>query len=205
MVQTHRGSCKTRLPISASGTRDKPHWPHYPGMADFAGTQLHARGFGSVEEFAGQRVLVLGGGTSAVQFLLKLASAGVEPAWSTRRPPEFTSREFDPAWGRDVERPVNDRTSAGLLPLTPKGAVFADGSTVTAVSILWGTGFRASMDHPAPLKLRERGGPGQAEVPVHRLNRPRPATAEIYCGAAGLVVRRPSLKGSTHDASRFHP
>lgn len=120
-VETDRGRYSARLVINATGTWDKPYWPHYPGMGTFAGRQLHTHDFRSVEEFAGQRVLVVGGGTSAVQFLLQLAAAGVETAWTTRRPPEFSVREFNPDWGRDVERRVNERTSAGLPPLSVVG------------------------------------------------------------------------------------
>lgn len=190
VVETDRGSYETRLVINATGTWDKPYWPHYPGKDVFTGRQLHTHDFRSVTEFAGQRVLVVGGGTSAVQFLLQLAEAGVETAWTTRNPPEFTSREFDPDWGRDVERKVNERTAAGLPPLsvvgvtglpltqqyrdgmaagtlvsrgplqglTPSGAVFADGTIFAADVVLWATGFRAALDHLAPLKLREPGG-----------------------------------------------
>jgi len=120
-VETDRGVFTARLVINATGTWDKPHWPHYPGVESFAGRQLHTHDFRSVAEFAGQRVLVVGAGTSAVQFLLQLADAGVETAWSTRRPPEFTTREFNPDWGRDVERRVNERTAAGLPPLSVVG------------------------------------------------------------------------------------
>lgn len=190
LVETDQGTFTTRLLVNATGTWDKPHWPHYPGVETFAGTQLHTHDFTSAAEFAGQRVLVVGGGTSAVQFLLQLAAAGVETAWSTRRPPEFTTRAFDPDWGRDVEARVNERTSAGLPPLsvvgvtglpltqqyqkgiaagtllsrgplqrlTAAGAVFGDGTSFAADAILWATGFRAAMDHLAPLKLREPGG-----------------------------------------------
>lgn len=190
VVETDRGSYETRLVINATGTWDKPYWPHYPGKDVFTGRQLHTHDFRSVTEFAGQRVLVVGGGTSAVQFLLQLAEAGVETAWTTRNPPEFTSREFDPDWGRDVERKVNERTAAGLPPLsvvgvtglpltqqyrdgiaagtlvsrgplqglTPSGAVFPDGTIFAADVVLWATGFRAALDHLAPLKLREPGG-----------------------------------------------
>ncbi|WP_449373638.1 FAD-dependent oxidoreductase [Arthrobacter psychrolactophilus] len=189
-VETDQGTFIARLVINATGTWDKPHWPHYPGVESFTGRQLHTHDFQSVQEFAGQRVLVVGGGTSAVQFLLQLAAAGVETAWCTRRPAEFTKRAFDPEWGRDVEARVNERTAAGLPPLsvvgvtglpltqqyqdgidagilvsrgpltrlTATGAVFEDGSEFAADTVLWATGFRASMDHLAPLKLRENGG-----------------------------------------------
>lgn len=190
LVETEAGDFEARLVINGTGTWDKPYWPHYPGQRDFTGLQLHTHDFHSVEDFAGKRVLVVGGGTSAVQFLLQLAAAGVRTAWSTRRPPEFTTRAFDPEWGRGVERSVNARTSAGLPPLSVVAAtglpltavyqqgiddgvlvsrggidhletdrvVFADGSSFEADVVLWATGFRASMDHLAPLKLREPGG-----------------------------------------------
>lgn len=121
LVETDAGAFRTRVVINATGTWDKPHWPSYPGLETFAGTQIHTHDFTSVDDFAGQRVLVVGGGTSAIQFLLQLAEAGVKTAWSTRRPPEFTRRAFDSDWGRDVERRVNERTSAGLPPLSVVG------------------------------------------------------------------------------------
>ncbi|WP_394941665.1 FAD-dependent oxidoreductase [Psychromicrobium sp. YIM B11713] len=183
-------SLKTRVLISGTGTWDKPYWPYYPGAADFEGWQLHTHDFRSAEEFTGRRVLVVGGGTSAAQFLLQLAEAGAQTLWSTRRPPEFRCLEKNPDWGRDVERAVNERTRAGLppisvvgvtgLPMTPMyqdgiasgvlvsrgplqsftrhAAVFADGSVEDIDAVLWATGFRASLDHLAPLKLREPGG-----------------------------------------------
>lgn len=48
-------------------------------------------------------------------------------------------------------RPMFDR-------ITPDGVAWADGSAVAADVILWATGFRAAIDHLAPLRLREPGG-----------------------------------------------
>ncbi|MGW7365129.1 FAD-dependent oxidoreductase [Streptomyces sp. NPDC054841] len=42
--------------------------------------------------------------------------------------------------------------------ITPTGVAWDDGRTVDADVILWATGFRAAIDHLAPLKLREPGG-----------------------------------------------
>lgn len=42
--------------------------------------------------------------------------------------------------------------------ITPEGVAWADGRTVHADVILWATGFRAALDHLAPLHLREPGG-----------------------------------------------
>lgn len=181
---------RTRLVISGTGTWDKPYWPYYPGRELFLGRQLHTHDFRSAEEFAGQHVIVVGGGTSAAQFLLQLHDAGAATTWATRRPPLFTERSFGAEWGRDVERRVGERTAAGLPPLsvvsatglplteqyragidagvlvshgmfdriTPEGVHYPDGTEVRADVILWATGFRASLDHLAPLRLREPGG-----------------------------------------------
>jgi cation diffusion facilitator CzcD-associated flavoprotein CzcO len=108
--------------ISATGTWDQPYWPHYPGREQFRGRQLHTHDFVSAEEFAGQRVLVVGAGTSALQFLLQLDAAGARTAWSTRRPPQWTREPFGPEWGAEVERRVGERTRAGLPPLSVSAA-----------------------------------------------------------------------------------
>ncbi|WP_372698091.1 FAD-dependent oxidoreductase [Arthrobacter sp. JSM 101049] len=102
--------------VNATGTWDRPYWPAYPGRADFGGRQLHTHDFTDAADFAGERVLVVGGGTSAVQFLLQLDAAGASTVWSTRRAPDWTSTAFDAEWGRGVEERVNARTRAGLPP-----------------------------------------------------------------------------------------
>ncbi|MCC3266711.1 FAD-dependent oxidoreductase [Arthrobacter gengyunqii] len=117
-IATNSGAWRARFVINATGTWDKPYWPAYPGQRDFLGSQLHTRDFRSAADFAGRRVLVVGGGTSAVQFLLQLHDAGAHTVWSTRRPPEFTRTPFDAEWGRGVERLVSGRTRAGLPPLS---------------------------------------------------------------------------------------
>lgn len=189
-VETDAGTWRSSTLVSATGTWDRPHWPYYPGRETFRGRQLHTHDFRSADEFRGQHVVVVGGGTSAVQFLLQLNAAGATTTWVTRRPVEFTRRTFDLEWGREVEQSVGARVAAGLpprsvvsatgLPLTPEyqrgidagvlvaremfeeitpdGVRFADGEVVPADAILWATGFRASLDHLAPLHLREPGG-----------------------------------------------
>lgn len=189
-VRTDAGTWQSHYVISATGTWDRPYWPHYRGRETFRGRQLHTHDFWSVEEFRGQRVVVVGGGTSAVQFLLQLDGVAAATTWVTRRPPQWTSSDFDAEWGRDVEDRVNSRTRAGLRPnsvvsvtglpltaeyrrgieagvlvsagpmqgLTPEGVRLADGREVPADVVLWATGFRASVDHLAPLGLREPGG-----------------------------------------------
>jgi pyruvate/2-oxoglutarate dehydrogenase complex dihydrolipoamide dehydrogenase (E3) component len=42
--------------------------------------------------------------------------------------------------------------------ITSHGVAWADGRTLDADVVLWATGFRAALDHLAPLRLREPGG-----------------------------------------------
>ena len=101
--------------INATGTWTQPYVPFIPGIAEFEGHQLHTVNFRDVEDFRGLRTLVVGGGISATQFLLELAEV-TDTLWATRRPPNFTSREFDGRWGLEVERAVRERTLSGRAP-----------------------------------------------------------------------------------------
>lgn len=118
-LATSSGPFTTLTLINATGTWERPYWPYYPGRETFRGRQLHTHDYGSADEFRGQHVVVVGAGTSAVQFLLQLDAAGATTTWTTRRPPEFTKRPFDEEWGRDVEAAVNAATAAGR----PSGSV----------------------------------------------------------------------------------
>lgn len=100
--------------ISATGTWDTPFVPSHPGV--FHGRQLTTRDFRSPQEFAGRRVLVVGGGASGVQFVMLLRHHGVDTVFSTRSAPRFTDTEFDAAWGAGVQQRVSARTRAGLPP-----------------------------------------------------------------------------------------
>lgn len=86
----------TRLLVNATGTWGSPFVPWYPGMNEFAGRHVHTTEYRAAEEFAGQRVLVVGGGTSAIGFLMELENVAAELTWVARRPVEFLeAQELD--------------------------------------------------------------------------------------------------------------
>lgn len=101
--------------VNATGTWDSPYIPDLPGLETFGGHVLHTHDFVRREDFAGQRTLIIGGGLSAVQFLLELEGV-TDTMWSTRRVPDFVRTEFDQHWGRNVEEAVRERTFAGYPP-----------------------------------------------------------------------------------------
>lgn len=116
-VQTRGGrTWRTRAVISATGTWTRPFWPAYPGRDVFAGRQLHTHDFRSAAEMAGQRVVVVGAGTSAVQLLGQVARVAAATTWVTRRPPDWRDEPFTPDVGRAVVAQVEARTRVGLLP-----------------------------------------------------------------------------------------
>jgi cation diffusion facilitator CzcD-associated flavoprotein CzcO len=103
--------------VNATGTWNRPFLPWYPGIETFRGRQLHTADYNGAEEFAGQHVLVVGGGASAVQLLAEISEyAGT--TWVTRRPPEWrdTDEEFGPEIGRQIIAKVEERVRAGLPP-----------------------------------------------------------------------------------------
>ncbi|KMO99061.1 FAD-dependent oxidoreductase [Streptomyces roseus] len=189
-VESSAGIWSARALINATGTWDRPFWPRYAGQETFRGRQLHTANYPGPGEFAGARVVVVGGGTSAVQHLLEIAEVAAGTTWVTRRPPVFRDGDFGEAEGRAAVARVDERVRRGLPPqsvvsvtglplneavraglasgvldrqpmfdrITPTGVAWADGRRVEADVILWATGFRAAIDHLAPLHLRESGG-----------------------------------------------
>lgn len=197
-VETDAAIFAARGILNATGTWETPYIPDYPGKERFRGRQLHTRDYKSANEFAGQTVMVVGGGISAVQLLDEI-SLVTKTIWVTRRPPAFRDGPFDPEAGRAAVALVEDRVRRGLpansvvsvtgLPVTPRieamrargvlnrlpmfseiteeGVRWEDGSEQQADVILWCTGFKSSLDHLAPLQLRD--GPEGGIVMTGRL------------------------------------
>lgn len=129
VIETDGGVWITRFVVNATGTWDNPVLPDHPGKDGFLGRQLHTRDYRSADEFAGQRVAIVGGGISAIQQLEEI-SRGATTFWYTRREPVFIEGEFMPeTTGRetiakviaDVEagRPTGSVVGYTGLPWTP--------------------------------------------------------------------------------------
>ncbi|WP_431784700.1 flavin-containing monooxygenase [Streptomyces chumphonensis] len=116
LVESDAGAWRTRAVVNATGTWERPFWPRVPGQSGFAGAQVHTRHYPGPGAFSGRRVVVVGGGTSAVQHLLEIAGTAAETTWVTRRPPRFREEAFDAAAGRRAVALVADRVRRGLPP-----------------------------------------------------------------------------------------
>ncbi|MFI0943469.1 NAD(P)-binding domain-containing protein [Streptomyces sp. NPDC021020] len=244
LVETDAGTWAARALVNATGTWDRPFVPYYPGQETFLGRQLHTAGYRGAAEFAGRHVVVVGGGTSAVQLLIELAEVA-RTTWVTRRPPVFRETPFDEEWGREAVARVEQRVRRGLPPqsvvgvtglaatesvrqaaergilrrrpmfdrITPHGVAWDGGGALDADVILWATGFRAALDHLAPLRLREPGGGVRVEG-TRVVKDPRihlvgygPSASTIGANRAGrAAVReiRALLAGRTPEAAPAH-
>ncbi len=186
-VETDHGTLLTRALVSAGGTWARPFRPYFAGAADFRGVQVSTPQYRSARDFAGLRVAVVGGGTSATGFLHELEGVAAATLWITRRPVRFTD---DPGAGVTAVRRADEAARAGRplpsissgtgLPATPRnlaavergllvarpmftaiepdGLRWADGAFEPVDAIIWATGFRSELTHLAPLGLREPEG-----------------------------------------------
>lgn len=93
-VETGSGTWQARIVVSATGTWWRPYIPHYPGMREFRGRQLHTVGYQGPEPFRGQRVVIVGGGNSAAQILAEVSTLA-QTTWVTLRPPRLLPDEID--------------------------------------------------------------------------------------------------------------
>ncbi|MDH2426372.1 NAD(P)-binding domain-containing protein [Sphaerisporangium sp. TRM90804] len=84
--------------IAASGSFASPHLPELPGREDFPGKILHAADYTAPTSYAGERIIVVGAGNSAVQIAHELAEVATVTL-ATREPIRFVAQR---PLGRDL-------------------------------------------------------------------------------------------------------
>lgn len=72
--------------VATGGEGSAPNIPELPGISTFRGRTLHSKYFTSGDEFAGQRVLVVGAATSAHDVALELHNSGGHATMLQRSP-----------------------------------------------------------------------------------------------------------------------
>jgi len=154
-----------------------------PGDDVFTGRILHSSRYRSPETFAGQRVIVVGGGNSGAQILADLHEHA-SVTWATRSPPTFLPDDIDGRYLFSEEsaryrattagtaapprtlgdivmvEPVRKARDDGVLNAIPMftaftadGAMWPDGSRTREDAVILATGFRAAIAHLAPLGI----------------------------------------------------
>jgi hypothetical protein len=84
-VETDQGTDWYPAVILASGRFPRPHVPQLPSIEKFSGTVRHSHDYQGAEDFAGQRVMVVGNGPSGVDLAVALPDAARLPVYLAQR------------------------------------------------------------------------------------------------------------------------
>ena len=95
VVRTDAGDLLARAVVSATGSWAAPFVPEVPGRERYGGRELHSARYRTPLEFAGRRVVVVGGGNSGAQVLADLLGHAESVTWATLHPPRFLPDEVD--------------------------------------------------------------------------------------------------------------
>lgn len=155
LVHTSQGVLSARHVIVATGRDRLPWTPDWPGKATFTGKLVHTADFGTAEDYAGKKVLVVGAGNSGFDVLNHLARADTDAVWlSARQGPSLMPKRIGkvavarfggfmamlPTWIADAviaatQRLVfGDLTRFGLPP-APKGGASRLGVEQIAIAV----------------------------------------------------------------------
>ncbi|WP_051955711.1 ArsO family NAD(P)H-dependent flavin-containing monooxygenase [Beijerinckia mobilis] len=185
-VQTHAGQFAGGSVVSATGTWSHPYVPEIPGRDLFRGHQIHSAHYVRPEDFAGQIVLVVGGGNSGAQIMAEVAPLS-HALWVTTHDPLFLPDDVDGhvLFERAVARmkagandepvggigdivvvpPVKEARARGdLVSVRPfermieTGVIWQDKSQLAVDSIIWCTGFLPALEHLRALDVIEGDG-----------------------------------------------
>ena len=117
---------QARSLIAATGSFHRPAMPTLPGQGAYQGMILHSYAYHTPAAFAGQRVVVVGAGNSAIQIAVELAQVAAVTL-ATHAPIRWVKQR---PWGRDLhfwwwltafDRVVLDSPAGALVKQTIQG------------------------------------------------------------------------------------
>ncbi|GAA3899944.1 ArsO family NAD(P)H-dependent flavin-containing monooxygenase [Streptomyces lacrimifluminis] len=219
----------TRAVVAASGTFGRPHHPALPGLEGFTGSVLHAAEYRTPEPYAGQRIVVVGAGNSAVQIAAELA-AQARVTLAARHPVRFARRR---TLGRDLHWWLT-RTGLDTLPVgrflrtPPTQPVIDDGryraavaagapdrrpvfTGIDGIKVTWADGSTEAVDtillatgyRPDLPYLASLGALDEHGHPLHREGLPLTHPGLAYVGLEWQrSLSSNSLRGVGRDAAR---
>ena len=118
------GRWRARAVVSATGTWSAPNVPILRGRELFGGRIIHSAAYRTPDEFAGHRVVVVGGGNSGAQIVADLFERA-SVTWVTRRPPSFLPDDIDGRYlfGEETARYRALSTGVGAPPARTLGEI----------------------------------------------------------------------------------
>ena len=217
LVESASGlTVRSPLVIAATGSFGSPHRPALAGLDTFNGSVIHASEYRTPTEYTGQRVVVVGGGNTAVQIAVELAAVA-DVTLTTRSPLKFspqrpfgrdlhwwlTNTGLDTApigrWLRGRPTPVLDdgRYRAAIAAGRPDHRPLLLGLDGHDVVIL-ATGYRPHLPYLA--------GTGALDVHGEPMQRAGVSTTVRGLGYVGLEYQRSiasaTVRGGARDAAR---
>lgn len=226
-VRTAQGAVHSaRTIIAATGSFRDALLPDIPGQADFQGRTLHSADYRNPEPFAGQRVVVVGGGMSGVQIAVELAQVA-QVALAVRKPVRIIPQQI---LGRDVHfwlrffgldqsrllrhrkppfvidtgdyrqalKDCRPKEQAPFLRFTRTGVVWPDETEEAVDTVIFATGYRPRFPYLTGL------GVPDAEGQVRQRSGVSTSVPGLYfVGLAGQrVFSSATLRGVGPDAAR---
>ncbi|XP_037044478.1 senecionine N-oxygenase-like [Bradysia coprophila] len=119
--------------IVCNGHNFLPKIPMIEGADDFGGRKIHSHDFRNAENFVGEKVLVIGSGSSGIDLVALLSQTANHVTWS-RRSDKLKFPYKNVTYKPDVKR------------FTKTGAEFADDTAEDFTVIFYATGF--NFDYP---------------------------------------------------------
>lgn len=213
--------------VAATGDYGTPYLLSLPGSEGFAGRVLHAADYRSPDAFAGQRVVVVGAGNSAIQIAAELGQVA-DTTLATRRQIGWTPQR---PLGRDLHwwlqhtrldvapiRRLLEKVPVSVIDdghyrttldrhgvdrremfsrLTAEGVVWGDGTKEAMDAIILATGYRLAFPY-----LTDSGALDPDGRPLHRGGI---ATTVPQLGIVGMEFQRSfsskTLRGVGRDAT----
>lgn len=117
-IDTDCGGWTADAVVSATGTLASPILPEIPGRDAFRGVQVHSADYRRPEDFAGKRVLVVGGGNSGAQVLAEVSRVA-DVAWVTLTEPRFLPDHVDGRYLFDQATEIYRAGKEGRPPPPP--------------------------------------------------------------------------------------
>lgn len=138
-----REPTRAAIVIAATGGFGNPHRPALPDLDRYTGTVIHSAQYRSPDAFAGQRVVVVGGGNSAVQIAMELAEVG-KTSVASRSPLRVVPH-------RVLGRSIHSWATASRLLAAPIAGFVADPPTIPVLDT---GGYRAALAAGTPDERR---------------------------------------------------
>ncbi len=212
---TNNGRIAAKFVASATGTWSHPFIPAIPGRDKFIGTQVHSAHYVRPDDYAGQTVLVVGGGNSGAQIMAEVAPLA-RALWVTTEEPLFLPDDVDgrvlferavarmkanpgdePVGGIGARLDMHDRTpDRALLPWQADMGLHAGADFGGINLVRLGRDFRAG-------KIRQPVDDAFQPHGLSGVHQPFEDDAGKRCARVALFARAPRPRGG--DSVRAHP